>query len=138
MGVRMLAAMTPHFVFVLLLSAAGLALWIWGSSTTLLSINQNKRFPSLVDRIGRLRPPHRPDRPGPWQSVASLAVLLLIPAGMAAMLRQGGLEPFEAVVLALGVIGVIAWTIGLVVVSLTSPGAADDADEREGTQSPGP
>jgi hypothetical protein len=97
--------MTAHFAFVLLLSAAGLALWIWGSCTTLVTLNQNRRFPSLVDRIGRLRPPDRPDRPGPWQSVASLAVLLLVPAGMAAMLRQGGLERSEEVVLALGLLG---------------------------------
>jgi hypothetical protein len=130
--------MTAHSVFFLLLSAGGLALWIWGSSTALLILNQRKRFPSLVDRIGRLRPPGNPARPRPWQSLLNLVFLLFVPAGMAARLRQGGLERSEEVVLALSLVGVIVWTIGLVVVSLTSPSAADDAAERERTQSPGP
>jgi hypothetical protein len=130
--------MTPHFIYVLFVSAAGLALWIWVSSTPLLTLNRRKRFPSFVEKIGRLRALNRPSPPTRWQSLVSLVGLLLVPAGMALMLRQGGLERSEEVVLTLGLLGVIVWTIGLVVVSLTSPSAADDAGEREITHTPEP
>jgi hypothetical protein len=128
--------MNSHFAFVLLLSAAGLALWIWGSSRALLALNWKRRFPSFVQVVGRLRPPQQPVRPRPWQAVITLLVLLFVPAGMAAMLRQGGLEPPEEVVLLLGLLGVTGWTFGLVVVSITSPRTTDVSTEVETTKPP--
>jgi hypothetical protein len=103
------------------LATVGLALWIWGTSMAAITLERRKRLPRLIEAIGKLRPPNSLEPQRRWQAIVVLVVSLFVPAGLASMLRQGDHEIAVYVVLALGLLVVIAWTILLVAILLKSP-----------------
>ena len=117
--------MNLQAVSVVFVVVVGIVVWVVWTANVAVALVRRRRLPTLIRRVGNIRIQGSKAPIHPWQAWLQLAFALVCPLALIVGLRDSGWSAEQHLLMAFGLISMVAWTIALIVAVLRAPTATD-------------